>query len=184
MQNKKTQKTVDFLFEAGDLKRIKRSGWWHCKINNPESVAEHLFRSSLIAFIIAKIEGQRNPEKIAFACLLHDLPESRLLDLHKISSSYVINKHEIENRIFIEQEKIAGVDFPKLNDVEREIIKDADILEMAFSAKEYVESGYAQAKVLFEQAGKNLKLKSSKEIYGELENRSSGIWWKELSLKK
>ncbi|MBI5225384.1 HD domain-containing protein [Candidatus Micrarchaeota archaeon] len=184
MQKKIAQSQVDFLFEIGDLKRIKRSGWWHCKISNPESVAEHLFRSSVIAFMIAKMDGQKEPEKIAFACLLHDLPESRLLDLHKISSSYVKNKHGIEKQIFDEQEKIAGVEFPKINGIEIQIIKDADLLEMAFTAKEYMESGFSQAKLLFEEAGKKLTLKSSREIYGEMESRSSQIWWRELSLKK
>jgi putative hydrolases of HD superfamily len=30
-----------YLYEIGQLKRVKRSGWWMAEIVDPESVAEH-----------------------------------------------------------------------------------------------------------------------------------------------
>ena len=38
-----TKNTLDFLAEAGMLKRIKRSGWWMVGVPYEESVAEHSF---------------------------------------------------------------------------------------------------------------------------------------------
>ena len=40
---------ANFLFEAGMLKRTPRSGWQFLG-SGSESVAEHVFRTSLIAF--------------------------------------------------------------------------------------------------------------------------------------
>lgn len=46
-----------FLYEAGTLRNTKRTGWWMAGVRDPESVAEHSWRTSLIATIIAKLEG-------------------------------------------------------------------------------------------------------------------------------
>jgi hypothetical protein len=35
-----------YLYEAGQLKRVKRSGWWIAGVKDPESVAEHSFRTA------------------------------------------------------------------------------------------------------------------------------------------
>ncbi len=172
---------VNYLFEMGELKRIRRSGWWNCKIKDPESVAEHSFRSSIIAFVLAKIEKLPNPEKIAFAALVHDAAESRLLDLHKLSAKYVKNKSEIEQRIQNEQSELLGFAInPSLDSPSKLLVKDADLLEMAFSAKEYMDAGYKQAEILFIEAGKNLHFQSSKKLYAQLKRKSSSEWFENI----
>jgi putative hydrolases of HD superfamily len=177
------KKIIEFLFEMGDLKRVKRSGWWHCKIKDPESVAEHSFRTAIIAFALAKLEKFDSPEKISFLALIHDLPESRLTDLHKVSASYIENKNEIEAKILSEQEKKLGFSFPKFTPEEKALIKDADLLEMAFMAREYLESGYANAQILFSEAGKKLKYGASKSLYFSLKTSKSTDWWVSISRK-
>ncbi len=42
------QELVHFLFEAGYLKNVDRSGWWLLGNKAPESVAEHSFRSTIL----------------------------------------------------------------------------------------------------------------------------------------
>ncbi len=44
-----------FLYEAGTLKQTRRTGWWMAGVRDPESVAEHSWRTALIATIIAKL---------------------------------------------------------------------------------------------------------------------------------
>jgi putative hydrolases of HD superfamily len=177
MPRRENDQKIKFLFEVGDLKRVKRSGWWHCKIKDPESVAEHSFRTAIIAYLLAKMENFASPEKISFLALIHDLPESRLTDLHKVSASYIKNKNEIEAKILLEQEKCTGFSFPQFTSEEKILIKDADLLEMAFSAKEYFEAGYSNAKILFDEAGKNLKYGAAKSLYTSLKKSSSTDWW-------
>lgn len=38
-----------FLYEAGTLKQTRRTGWWMAGVRDPESVAEHSWRTALIA---------------------------------------------------------------------------------------------------------------------------------------
>ena len=48
---------VNFFFEAGTLKNVKRCGWWLINIKDPESIAEHSFRTSVIGYFLAKLRG-------------------------------------------------------------------------------------------------------------------------------
>lgn len=48
---------ANLLYEMGTLKQGRRSGWWMAGVRDPESIAEHSWRTSLIASIIAKLEG-------------------------------------------------------------------------------------------------------------------------------
>ncbi|MFH1751219.1 MAG: HD domain-containing protein [Candidatus Micrarchaeota archaeon] len=173
-----------FLFEMGDLKYVKRSGWWHAKIKDPESVAEHSFRAGLIAYVLGQLENHRNPERLAFIALIHDLPESRLLDLHKISASYVRDKAKIERRIKADQQRLLGFDFPLPSSNELVIVKDADLLEMAFTAREYMAAGHAVAVHLLDGAQANLQLESSKSLLLAMKKSRPSDWWMDVIRRK
>ncbi|MGH3275453.1 MAG: HD domain-containing protein, partial [Streptosporangiaceae bacterium] len=67
-------------FEAGQLKRTRRSGWWRAGIRDPESVAEHSWRTALLAWVIAAGEGA-DPERATTIGVFHDLAESRTADI-------------------------------------------------------------------------------------------------------
>jgi putative hydrolase of HD superfamily len=56
-----------FGYELGVLKRIRRSGWWHAGVRDPESVAEHSMRVAQIAALIAAEEGA-DPELVGARC--------------------------------------------------------------------------------------------------------------------
>ena len=68
---------VEFLHEMGQLERVRRSGWWLAGITLPESVADHVYRTSIIAWCLARLEGA-NVERVAAMALFHDAPEARL----------------------------------------------------------------------------------------------------------
>src|ERR1017187_2458492 len=57
--------TTGFLYEIGLLKRYKRTGWSLAGVPAPESVADHSFRASVIASVIAAMEGA-DPQRAAF----------------------------------------------------------------------------------------------------------------------
>ena len=64
------EKVLQWAVEAGLLKRVKRTGWWCSGVKDPESVAEHSHRMSLLAFYIAGEEGA-DPFKAAALGLFH-----------------------------------------------------------------------------------------------------------------
>ncbi|MFC4070539.1 HD domain-containing protein [Actinoplanes subglobosus] len=80
--------TADFLYEAGVLKRTTRTGWALARIANRESVADHSFRTALIAMTLAAMTGA-DPDRAATLALLHDLPEARLGDMHHLTRRYL-----------------------------------------------------------------------------------------------
>lgn len=163
---------VKFIHEAGSLKLTPRSGWLKIGIKMPESVAEHSFRTALIAFILALKSGESVEKacRAATAAILHDLHETRTTDLHKLARNYVSTDEEKAVR---EQMDLLGVEL-NFSDVE-EFVRDADKLELAFQAVEYSElSRFAL------EFAENVKLKTNvaKEIYRVLMGRKDPRWWR------
>lgn len=76
-----------FLYEAGTLKHARRTGWWMAGVRDPESVAEHSWRTALIASVIAKLEGA-DPARAAFLAVWHDSQETRTGDVNHLGKKY------------------------------------------------------------------------------------------------
>lgn len=71
---------IDFLSIVGRLKRLPRTGWVEAGIKEPESVADHSFRTAVLAMIPADLEGL-DSDKVMRMALLHDLAEVETGDL-------------------------------------------------------------------------------------------------------
>ena len=145
------QELVHFLFEAGYLKNVDRSGWWLLGNKDPESVAEHSFRCTILGYILAKLE-KVDTSKVVMMCLFHDLHEARTNDLHKVAQKY-INLEEAGDKATQDQleplkdqigKDIADALGELTNQESKEsvVAKDADILECAMQAREYQVQGY------------------------------------------
>lgn len=59
-----------FLYEMGALKRLPRSGWLIAGVAAPESIAEHSFRTAILGWLLAHMEGA-DPARTALLCLFH-----------------------------------------------------------------------------------------------------------------
>ncbi|MBN2457670.1 HD domain-containing protein [Candidatus Woesearchaeota archaeon] len=187
------EKAVDFFFELGQLKRVKRSGWWLVGIKDPESVAEHSFRAAAIGYFLAKKEGA-DADKVMRMCLFNDLHEARLNDLHKVGHRY-IDFPAAEKKAFSEQveslpaelaEGIRGIldELHADNTKDGIVARDADYLECAFQAKEYIDMGYNDAHDWINNIRKNLRTASAKKMLVDLEKTSSNNWWHGLKNAK
>ena len=67
---------IDFFNEIGKLKGMPRRGWVINDIKNPESIAEHIFRSAIMAWILGEKKKKKlNIERIIKIALIHDLCE-------------------------------------------------------------------------------------------------------------
>jgi len=65
---------LNFLIEVGKLKTMPRMGWVLRKINNPETIAAHTFRMTLMAWILC-YQKKINVNKALKMSLIHDLCE-------------------------------------------------------------------------------------------------------------
>jgi len=66
---------LNFFIEIGKLKKMQRMGWVINQIENPESIADHVFRSAIMGWILGKEKGGLNVEKLLKMSLIHDLCE-------------------------------------------------------------------------------------------------------------
>lgn len=66
---------VDFFHHLGKLKEMPRRGWVINDIKNGESIAEHIYRTSLMAWILASLKGGLNIERVLKMALMHDICE-------------------------------------------------------------------------------------------------------------
>lgn len=163
---------VDFVFQAGALRRVERSGWKTIGIK-PESVAEHSYRAAIIAYLLAKKEGV-DPHKAALAALMHDLHETRVSDLHLIAKKYIT----------VDSEKAARESLAPLPEVLElfqdeklmRVVKDADRLELVFQAKEYRDLGNKYVQEWIENATALLSTDSAKEMLAGAMERDSFGW--------
>jgi putative hydrolase of HD superfamily len=178
---------ANYIFEAGMLKRVKRSGWWAEQIKNPESVAEHSWRASVLAFILANLEGfdDESANRLCTAAAFHDMHETRLLDLNKITARYLSVGDSIEKKV--ERDQVQGMNanlkdsllgVMRLSDDERIILKDADYLECAFQAKEYL--GDEGAKIWLDNITERIRTKSAKSLMADLRKTNPSEWFSGL----
>ncbi|MFA5076845.1 MAG: HD domain-containing protein [Candidatus Micrarchaeia archaeon] len=164
---------ADFIFQLGNLKRTRRSGWLTVGITDCESVAEHSFRAAALAYILARREGLgigKAREAMALA-LMHDAHEARIGDLHRLAKKYA----KLDGALAIREAMGAlGPEFETRDKKIRDIAKDADLLEMYFQAKEYLDEGNPYAEEWL--SPKKLKTAAAKKIYRIMVKRDSKRW--------
>ena len=151
-----------FFQKVLELKNIQREGWREkLEINNPESVAEHVYSTTVMSMILSDLEGL-NTEKIIKMALLHDLAESIIGDItpNNIEKNEKIKKenHAMNEILKNLPSEIAKSyfeiwnDYQKNSSEESKLLHDIDKLEMAFQAKFYQNNGISK---------KNYKLSST-----------------------
>jgi putative hydrolase of HD superfamily len=161
-----------FGYELGLLKRIRRSGWWHAGVRDPESVAEHSMRVAQLAALIAVEEGA-DPCRASFLALWHDSQETRTGDLPHTVSDYMAKP---------EPRQITADQTAKLPERSREMIrravdeyetrqtieavcaKDADKLEMLLQAVEYRDVGVHRIDGWIDSARNDLRTETARLI--------------------
>jgi len=70
---------LDFFINIGKLKEKPRRGWLFYGIKNPETTADHLFRSAILGWVLNKSKGL-DEEKLLKTLLLHDIFEVYVID--------------------------------------------------------------------------------------------------------
>lgn len=141
---------VAFAYEMGVLKRLRRAGWWHVGVRDPESVAEHSLRVAQLAALIASEEGG-DPARAAYLGLWHDSQETRIGDIPHCAKPYMdvaSNERITEDQTAVLPDNAAKsireavLEYETAESIEARCAKDADRLECLMQAVEYRETGY------------------------------------------
>jgi putative hydrolase of HD superfamily len=176
------KKIINFLLESGKLKTIKRAGWAKIGVREPESVADHTYRVSMLALILGK-KLKVSENKLLKLALLHDLAEARTGDFISDGERKEITREEkskLEKRAVKEMAKLFSggreilslwKEFDEGKTKEAKIALELDKLEMAIQALEYEKAG--MKKEILDQfwvtSKKYVKNKELLKILSELE---------------
>jgi len=176
------KRTVEFLFEAGMLKKTPRTGFQFLG-SGAESVADHSFRTTILGYVLATMENGADIDKTVRMCLFHDLPEARTGDHNYVNKKYVAVNEE---KTILDQTRdlpfgkdIVNLthEFNAVNTLEARIAKDADQLDLILELKVQLDSGNPNAKEWLTYALKRLCTDSGKALGREIMASKSDAWW-------
>jgi len=149
MTESSLQDIIKFLEITGVLKRTQRTGWGDVGVYQPESVADHTFRTAVFCMLYADIEDL-DPLKLLRMALIHDMPEAIIGDLMPDQKTAETRKNEEnainkmlsllpepqrENYLAVWNEYQAG------KTKEAKAVRQIEKIEMALQAKEYENFG-------------------------------------------
>jgi putative hydrolase of HD superfamily len=149
---------LEFFHRAGRLKGIERTGWIESGVGSPESVADHGYRTALMALIIAEAEGL-DPLKAVRMALIHDLAEVETGDLTPAQKRLEGEAHSRAEEAAMRRllrllpgELAASFtelwhEYERLASPEARLVHEVDRLEMLLQASEYEGSGVGPSKL-------------------------------------
>jgi putative hydrolase of HD superfamily len=176
------ERITDFLFEVGMLKRTPRTGWQFLG-SGDETVAEHVFRTSMIAFVLGRLEPKVDADRMLRMALVHDLPEARTGDLNYMNQKYVEADEGAATNDLTGGLPFAGElrellrEFREESTLESVLAHDADQLELLLQLKEELDAGNPQANDWLPHVVRRLRTDTARELAEVILRRNSSDWW-------
>ncbi len=173
---------ANLLFEARMLKEIPRSGYHFLGVGK-ESVAEHCFSTTFIAYVMSRMEPEIDALRLISMCLIHDLPETRIGDLNTVNKKYVTAdetkalEDTIEGLAFGENLTDLFNEFNNGHTIEAKLAHDADQLALIFELKDLIDIGYKPPRSWIQNVINRLKTKTGSKIADAVMETSRDEWW-------
>lgn len=181
MGTDRLKRIADFLFEAGMLARLPRTGFAFLG-SGDQSIAEHLHRTAVLGYVLATLEDA-DVGKVLAICLFHDLPETRTSDLNNVSKRYThadaarALEDQTRDLPFGEEVKELVEEFEAQGTREAQIARDADQLELLLSLKEQLDQGNRKAERWVPYVLTRLQTETAKRLATTLLETDSDGWW-------
>jgi len=173
-----------FLWEAGTLKAARRTGWWMAGVRDPESVAEHAWRTSLMASVIATLEGA-DASRAAHLAVWHDSQETRTGDVNHLGKRYATPG----NAETVTADQTAGMpevlrvavravvaEYEAGETPEAICARDADKLECMLQGLEYRAQGYEAAQRWVDNSRARIVTVSGQRLADQLLDQAPLDW--------
>lgn len=180
---------VRLCHEAGHLKHSRRTGWWRAGVKDPETVAEHSWRTALIAYFLAIAEGA-DPGRTVTIGVFHDLAEARTGDIEYVGKHYVapaageaIIRDQADGLpAAVMDGLLAIVAQAEHHDLSPEAMcaQDADKLECLLQAREYEQQGYQNARMWAESMVSAVRTQTGRALAAAAMEADPSAWWREI----
>lgn len=171
------------LSQIGRLKALARAGWVREGITQPESVADHSFRTAVMALVLGPALSV-NVDKLIKMLLVHDLAESdpTVGDITPLDGIPAEQKHRRESAAMVrlcsgfpEGDELLALwqEFEDGKTPESQLARQLDLFEMALQAAEYERTTGLSLKAFREQALNRLREPILVELYRQLQRSLS-----------
>jgi len=173
---------VNLLFEAKMLKEIPRSGY-HFLGAGKESVAEHSFMITFIAYAMAEMDPDIDALKLISMCLIHDLPEARTGDLNYVQKNYVSPneakavRHTIKDLPFGPNMARLIEEFRSAETREALLAHDADQIAFILDLKALSDIGHSPPQKWLPTVLQRLKTETGKLMAQKIMETGWDEWW-------
>ena len=182
-KNTSLSRLADLVFETGMLRHTPRTGWAFLG-SGRENVAEHSWRTSAIAYILASMAGVA-PERVVLLALFHDLHEARTGDFN-----YVYHRYDTaQARTALEhatqgtglEQDIVGMweEFEGKQSPEAQLANDADQLDLIANLAVELKKGNEFAREWLDRALKRLKTPEAQQLAEQILRNDPNGWWYE-----
>ena len=179
------KKIANLLFEVKMLRNIPRSGYPFLGVGN-ESVAEHCFSTTFIAYVMSQMEPDIDALKLISMCLIHDLPEARIGDLNTVHKKYV---KADETRAL--EDTLKGIacgqnmtalftEFSDGHSPEAKLAHDADQLALILELKDLMDMGYQSPETWIQNVLSRLKTSTGQKIADAVMETNRDEWWRDI----
>lgn len=164
-------RAIDFLTLTRNLKTTKRTGWVRAGVTQPESIADHMYRMSLMAMIASRAansasasvnaaeqQSQLDMNRCIQLALVHDLAEATVGDITPYCGVSDTDKYKLELNTMERIRDMLGPilggerflslwqEYEAGQTYESKLLKDLDKIEMILQAQEYeVEGNHEQS---------------------------------------
>jgi putative hydrolase of HD superfamily len=179
------KKIANLLFEAKMLKEIPRSGY-HFLGAGQESVAEHSFCTTFIAFVMSQLQPDVDALKLISMSLLHDFAEARTGDLNTVHKNYVTAdetkalKDATAGLPFAQPMTELIKEFGEGQTTEAKLARDADHLALVLELRELIDIGYEPPKTWIGNVINRLQTDTGKNIGTAIMQTNRDAWWLDL----
>jgi putative hydrolase of HD superfamily len=176
------KRLVEFFFEVGMLKRTPRSGWQFLGPGG-ESVADHSYRTTMIAFALAQIDESVDRSRVILMALVHDLAEARTGDLNYMNQKYVVadevkaTRDMVRDLSFGDELQSLLEEYRLQATPEAILVRDADQLEMLLSLKEFKDTGNPSTDDWMPFVERRLRTETARSIARQILASNSSDWW-------
>ena len=177
------KRIADLLFEARMLKEIPRSGFQFLGVGR-ESVAEHVYSTTFIAFVMTQLLPEIDARKLLSLCLVHDLPEARIGDLNSVHKAYVQADEPraiadmLQGLAFGSRIKELLAEYHAGTSPEAQLARDADQLALVLELKDLDDIGHRPPQDWLPHVLNRLKTETGKRLAaGIMATRRHAWWW-------
>lgn len=141
---------LNFARLLGKLKHTRRAGWERHQVPNCESVADHMYRMSVLSMLIPT-SGELSRDKCIRLSLVHDIAECIVGDITPADNIPKEEKHKKELGALQDIQKLVPDEFAEelmtlwleyegQSTPEAKFVKDLDKFDMVMQAHEYEEA--------------------------------------------